>query len=372
MSIEGSADPGFERVADVFARTLTEQAAGGGGACCVYLGERKVVDLWGGLADPSAGRAWAEDTLVLVFSATKGVTAICAHLLVERGVLELDVPVTRYWPEFARGGKETVTVRHLLAHQAGLPVIEAPLGPADLLAWTPPVDALARQEPLWPPGSRHGYHAMTFGWLVGEVVRRASGRSVGELLADALARPLGLDVWIGLPPAEDHRVARLLAPREPVAAATATPLLERAMNPSKPPLNFNKPAVRAAQLPGANAIATARALAKLYAAVIGSPGVEQVISPRTLHAAIAEQTCGPDLVSGLESRFGSGFMLPSAAFPMSGPRAFGHPGAGGSLAFADLDRHLAFAYVTNQMRSGMTEDPRCSALVEALLSCLGR
>jgi CubicO group peptidase (beta-lactamase class C family) len=257
--------------------------------------------------------------------------------------------------------------------------------PEEAYAWDPAVEQLAGQAPLWEPGTTHGYHAVTYGWLVGEVIRRASGRSVGRYLAEEIAGPLGAEVWIGLPAAEEGRVARLLPPaptrpsREELAAlsaeqierlrALADPdsLLQRALNPTDPPLSFNRPEVHAAELPGANGIATARGLATLYAATIG-----ELLRPETVAAATVEQSNGPDTVLGLDTRFGSGFFLPSPFSPMLGPGSFGHSGAGGSLAFADPDRGVAFAYVMNQMRQELSGDPRPRGLVSALAAAIDR
>jgi CubicO group peptidase (beta-lactamase class C family) len=316
------------------------------------------------------------------------VTAICAHHLAERGQLDLDAPVASYWPEFAAAGKEAVTVRHLLSHRAGLPTVDKPLTPEEAYAWEPAVEALAAQAPLWEPGTRHGYHAVTYGWLVGEVIRRATGRSVGRYLAEEIAGPLGLDLWIGLPASEEHRVSRLLPPepvhvsREVLAGLTpdqierlralADPgsLMQRALNPTDPPFSFNRPELHRAELPAANGIATARSLARIYAATIGEVDGVRLLRPDTVEAATAEQSSGPDEVLVLDTRFGSGFFLPSPFSPMMGPRSFGHSGAGGSLAFADPGSGVGFGYVMNQMQQGLASDPRPAALVSALAAAI--
>ena len=385
--IHGQVEPGFEPVRDAFAANFSEHGDVGA-ACSVYVDGRKVVDLWGGVADAKNGRAWDEDTLTLVYSTTKGVTAICAHRLAQEGALDLDAPVRSYWPEFAAAGKEEVTVRHLLSHRAGLPTLDPPLTPEEAYAWGPAVDALAKQPPLWEPGTRHGYHAVTYGWLVGEVLRRVTGRSVGRYLAEEMAGPLGLDLWIGLPASEEHRVSRLLPPgpvrvsREELAAmppeqlerlrAMADPgsLMQRALNPTAPPFSFNRPELHAAELPAANGIATARSLARLYAATIGKVDGIRLLTDQMVAAATAEQSAGLDEVLAVNTRFGSGFFLPSAFSPLMGPRSFGHAGAGGSLAFADPDAGVGFAYVMNQMQQGLSADPRPAALVSALRTAL--
>ena len=387
MNVGGVVESGFEAVQEAFAANFRERGEAGA-ACCVYVGGRKVVDIWGGVADHKTGREWSENTAVLVYSTTKGVTAICAHHLAEAGGLDLDAPVVQYWPEFGAEGKESTTVRHLLAHRAGLPTLEPKLTPEEALAWHPAVEQLARQTPLWEPGTQHGYHAVTYGWLVGEVIRRATGRSVGGYLAEEIAGPLGLDLWIGLPASEQDRVARLrpAAPvrlsRDELAAipkaeldrlmlmADPGSLLMRALNPTDPPFSFNSSGLRAAELPGANGISTARSLARLYAATIGPVDGIRLLSSDTVASATVEQSSGPDAVLGLATRFGSGFFLPSTFSPLMGPRSFGHAGAGGSLACADPDTGVAFAYVMNQMQQSISGDPRPATLVAALTETL--
>jgi CubicO group peptidase (beta-lactamase class C family) len=223
VSVEGTVAAGFEGVRDAFAQNFAEYDEVGA-ACAVYVGGCKVVDLWGGIADVRSARPYTDDTLQLVFSTTKGLTALCANLLVQRGELDLDAPVARYWPEFGQAGKGEVTVRSLLCHKAGLPYVEADLTLGEALAWDPVVEALAGQAPVWPPGTAHGYHAVTYGWLVGEVIRRVTGRSVGTFFAEEVAGPLGLDLWIGLPHEQRARVAPLairgLQDRPPSGAGT--------------------------------------------------------------------------------------------------------------------------------------------------------
>ncbi len=383
MRAEGTVAARFEGVREAFEANFTERGDVGA-ACSVYLDGRSVVDLWGGVADAQTGREWEAGTLTLVYSTTKGVTAICAHHAAERGRLDLDAPVVGYWPQFVAAGKEAVTVRHLLSHRAGLPTLEPRLPIEQALAWTPAVRSLAAQAPLWEPGRRHGYHAVTFGWLVGEVLRRATGLTPGRYLAQELAGPLGLDLWIGLPAEQEGRVSRLLPPgppqisRDELAAmppeqverlrAMADPgsLMQRALNPTDPPFSFNRPELHAAELPAANGIGTARALARLYAATIGEVDGIRILAPETIESATIERSAGPDEVLALDTRFGSGFLLPSPFSPLMGPRSFGHAGAGGSLALADPDAGIAFAYVMNQMQQGLAADPRPAALVAAV------
>ncbi len=387
MAVHGEVAGGYEAVADAFRENFVSRGEVGA-AFCLYVAGRKVVDVWGGLADRGRQIPWQDDTLTLVFSTTKGATAICAHILAERGELDLDAPVGEYWPQFATAGKQSTTVRHLLSHRAGLPTLDTAMTPEEALAWDPPVEALGAQSPAWEPGNRHGYHAVTFGWLVGEVIRRVSGRSPGRFLAEEVSGPLGLDLWVGLPEAEESRVSKLIpapvvAP-DPSYLASIPPaqaerframtspssLTVRALNPTTPPFSFNSRAVHAGELPAANGIATARSLAKMYAATIGEVDGCRLLSDSTVAQATAVCSEGPDDVLIVDTRFGSGFMLPTAASPLLGSSSFGHSGAGGSLAFADREAGVGFAYVMNQMQQNLAGDPRPAALVEAVRACL--
>ncbi len=386
-TVNGDVAGGYEAVSDAFRENFASRGEVGA-AFCLYVDGVKVVDIWGGLADRGRQIPWQDDTLTLVFSTTKGATAMCAHILAERGELDLDAPVAEYWPQFAAAGKHNVTVRHLLAHRAGLPALDTAMTPEEALAWDPPVEALGAQSPAWEPGSRHGYHAVTFGWLVGEVIRRVSGRSPGRFLAEEVSGPLGLDLWVGLPEAEEARVSKLIpapvvapdpsylasippAQAERLRAMTSpSSLTMRALNPTTPPLSFNSRAVHASELPAANGIATARSLAKMYAATVGEVDGCRLLSDSTVAQATAVRSEGPDDVLIVDTRFGSGFMLPTAASPLLGSSSFGHSGAGGSLAFADPEAGVGFAYVMNQMQQNLAGDPRPAALVEAVRACL--
>jgi CubicO group peptidase (beta-lactamase class C family) len=389
MPYEGDVAPGFERVADAFGGNF-ERNGDVGAAVCVYQHGRKVVDLRGGLADPATGRRWAPDTLQLVYSATKAATTTCAHLLAQRGELDLDQPAARYWPEFTAEGKADIPVRWLLSHRAGLPVIDHPIPLAALLAWDPMATALAAQRPAWEPGTAHGYHGRTFGWLVGEVIRRVSGRSVGAFFAEEIAVPAGLDFFIGIPPAERARVSRMIIDDPPgpevadipldqipeqfrglVAAFTdPTSLLNRAFALSVPDIDFNDPEVQAAEIPSSNGICTADGLARLYAGLIGEVDGVRILDAATITAAVAEQAAGTDRVLLVPSRYASGFMLPTQEAPLGGPSSFGHPGRGGSLGFADPESGIAFGYVVNHIRQDLN-DTRAATLVAAVQACLG-
>jgi len=355
-----------------------------GGAVAIQQEGRMVVDLWAGHADAARSRPWERDTLVNVFSTTKGMTALCAHRLADRGELDLDAPASRYWPAFAQAGKGTLSVRALLNHSAGLPAIRRPLPPNALFEWEAPTDALASQEPWWEPGTRHGYHALTFGWLVGELVRRVSGRSVGRFFQEEIAGPLEADVHIGTGPTLDARVAEVV-PAPPPEPGEVNPLLEllknptsvaaRAfLNPALPPDVVNTTQWRRAEIPAANGHATARGLAQVYGAV-ASPehAATEVLSAEGIERSGVEERSGPDLILFDQFvRYGPGFMLGTPDEPLGpNPGAFGHSGAGGSLAFADPAAKLGFAYVMNQMQLGRyLIGPRANALVETLYTCL--
>ncbi len=384
VTIDGSVDDGFGPVADAFRANFAD---GGeiGAACCLYVDGRPVVDLWGGVADTTTGTAWSSDTLALVFSTTKGAAAICVAMLAERGRLDYDEPVATYWPAFGAAGKEAITVGQLMSHQAGLSYAEPALDIEAILAVGPVVEALAAQAPLWEPGTAHGYHALTYGWLAGEVVRQVDGRSIGRFLAEEVAAPLGLDFWIGLPAEEEHRVARLLAAPRPegeeleLMMKIAGPGTEggRALTMSGAlliggdDLPWNSREVHATEMPAANGIASARSIARLYAATVGEVDGIRLLSEDTVEAVRTERVQGPDRSLVLPTRFGYGFMLDDEHLPMYGSGSFGHYGAGGSLGMADPEAGIGFGYAMNQMGGGIAGDPRAVRLFEAARTCIG-
>ncbi|NSC22192.1 beta-lactamase family protein [Streptomyces albus subsp. chlorinus] len=392
VAVHGTVAEGYEPVRDAFVRNFAERGEKGA-AVAVHRDGRAVVDLWGGTTDPADPQAppWSRETAVVVRSATKGLAAAVPHLLHQRGQLDLDAPVGSYWPEFKTAGKERLLVRHLLAHRAGLPVPAAPLTPAEALHPGNGPRVLAAQAPEWEPGTAHGYHAHTFGWLLAELVVRASGgRSLGRWFADEIAGPLGLDVWIGLPDevAASGRVARVAElpapeavpgalrtrPKRSVTDAYADPrsLTRRAFDAITPRPDENDPAYRAAELPAANGIATARSLSAFYAALLGPlEGRRRLFTPATLTQARSLESDGPDRVLVINTRFGLGYMLHGSACPMLGPGSFGHPGRGGSLGFADPETGTSFGYVTNTLHRSVTSDPRPQSLVRALRAAVG-
>ena len=374
LSIGGYVGPGFESIRTAFIANF-EEGLEVGASCAVYLDGVKVVDIWGGIVSPTNGQIWAEETIAPVNSVTKGATALCIALLVEEGLLDPLLPVRFYWPEFAAAGKEEVTIRELLSHQAGLPIVEGHLEFDDIFESAQLAAMLSTQAPIWPRGTIHGYHAFTFGALADALVRRITGRTVGRFLSDEIARPLGLDLYIGLPESEISRVAPLIDPlpqtRNQIAAAILDPeertavlnlvddlgdpssLISRAstFNGALPGIGSGRkdPRFLTKELPSSNAVTNARSLAAMYAASIGTFNGFRLLSDETLDVVTSEAANGPDAVLHFPTRFGVGFQLPLNNLPMLGPNSFGHPGAGGALGFADRKFGLGFGYVQNQL-----------------------
>ncbi|MGV9251794.1 serine hydrolase domain-containing protein [Streptomyces sp. NPDC003697] len=394
VSVHGTVAGGFEPVREAFARNFAVLGERGA-AVAVYRDGHRVVDLWGGARDMDGTAAggtstpapWERGTAQIVRSATKGVAAAVVLLLHQRGELDLDAPVGAYWPEYKTAGKEQTLVRDLLAHRAGVPVLDRPLTPEQALDPVLGAEAVAAQAPAWEPGTDHGYHAQTFSWLTDGLVRRVTGRTIGEWIEREIAGPLGADLWVGLPEGEARRAGRVgrleaaptapgglrTRPKRSVAQAYADPesLTRRAFGAISPLPDENDPAYRAAALPASNGIATADGLARFYASLIGDvDGGRRLFTPRTMELARAEQAAGPDRVLVVHTRFGLGSMLHGSASPFLGDGSFGHPGRGGALGFADPESGIAFGYVTNGFRAGVTADPRAQALVRAVRTAL--
>jgi CubicO group peptidase (beta-lactamase class C family) len=371
MHLHGHCATGFEGVRAALAEILASGVEVGV-ALAVHVGRDAVIDLWGGHTDAARTAPWRRDTIVNLYSVGKGVTAVCVLRLVEAGLLDLDAPVARYWPEFAQAGKAEILVRHLLTHQAALPAIARPLPPDAWRHWDVMTAALAAQAPWWEPGTAHGYHVNTQGFLLGEVLRRVTGKTLGAYLRETLAGPAGLDFVVGFGPALDARCADVLpAPPSPetealrrmlaVDPATLDGLGLMRVNAYRNPASLsgtdvvNTRAWRAAEVPSTNGHGNARGVARLYSALAGDGTVDgvRVLSPGTVARALAEQVHGHDLVLERPTRFGLGFQLTMAERPLGpSPRAFGHFGAGGSLGFADPDARVAFAYAMNRGRGG--------------------
>jgi CubicO group peptidase (beta-lactamase class C family) len=407
---QGYADPGWGAVVDAFQRNFDHHDELGA-ACCVYVNGRPVVDIWAGTADGRNGYPWGENTVALVFSTTKGPTAICAHLLAERGVLSLDAPVAEYWPEFRAEGKDDLRVRWLLSHQAGLPVIDGPLTLREACAWEPVTRALEKQRPLWEPGTKQSYHAVTYGFLVGEVVRRVTGMTLGELFSDEIAVPLGLSAWIGLPEEIEPRVAHLEPDPTPLGAVIDAMLAEvpdsipipkgakqqlKAMWTDPKSVDaraaelggafsdglltedggHNSRIVRGSEHPASGMVCDARSLARMYAATIGSVDGVRLLNPATVKEACvvpASTPYGvpPELQSFVADAFPAalslGFMRPTRRWPMLGGQSFGHAGFGGSIGFADPATGVGFGYVMNRLApNGLTANNLAAAVAKCI------
>jgi CubicO group peptidase (beta-lactamase class C family) len=376
VSVEGDCAPRFAAVRDAFAANFATGREVGASFAASVDG-RLVVDLWAGHADAARTRPWERDTILNVWSVTKAMTALCAHVLVDRGLLDVDAPVAEYWPEFAQAGKGAIPVRQLLAHQAGLAAIRAPL-PADAFYdWSCMTGALAAEAPWWEPGTASGYHALTFGFLVGELVRRITGRTLGTFLRDEVTGPLGADFHIGLPEREDGRVAEMIPPTAAEAAAAGPQaqidpesMLGKLMrNPLVTPPMANLPAWRRAEVPAANGHGNARSVVRVLSALAcgGALDGERIIGAETIARAIEPQWSGRDLVLNIPMCWALGFMRSSEVLSLGpNPRAFGHGGWGGSLGIADPDGRVAWAYVMNKMTPGTTGDSRTAAMLAAL------
>ncbi|MGH9114103.1 MAG: serine hydrolase domain-containing protein [Acidimicrobiales bacterium] len=383
--MNGRVARGFEPVRDAFAANWAQHDEVGA-SLCIYKDGRPMVDLHGGWIDRSRIAPYPDDALQVVYSATKGITAMAAAALVDDGRLDLDAPVATYWPEFAGGDKAAVTVRDVLCHRAGLPAVDTPLTTAQVLAVEPVLRALERQEPLWRVGDGHGYHAFTFGWILGEIVRRITGGCIGDYVREALATPLGVEFWIGLPEALEPRVVPLLPPPAPTTDDEVRFLLrvggpgtlgQRALtldgaltvaDPDGTP--FNTRAYHASSMPAGNGISNARSMARLYAACIGDVDGARLFGPATLTEFSRVHAHGPDRVLSMQTRFGLGFGRECELFHFGSDTAIGHYGAGGSAAFADPATGLAFAYTMNYMGSWLGHDRRVTALVSAAARCI--
>ena len=392
-TITGLVEPGFEPVREEFANNF-EQGREIGAAFCAHVEGRKVVDLYGGSFDSSGTRPYGPDTLQLVFSTTKGATAVCANLLAQRGLLDMDAPVSTYWPEFAQAGKGSMPVRFLLCHQAGVPAIDRRLSPDELQAWTPVAEALAEQTPFWEPGTAHGYHALSYGYLVGEVLRRITGRSLGTYFAEEVAAPLGLEFFIGLPEDYEDRVSPVIGANFEGGLAGdnadggapsgfAATLVARSLNLGGAIRDrdwMNQRAWHAAEIPAGNGITNATSLSRMYAAVIGAVDggpPEPLLTPAQVELARTPLTSGTDQVFAsvgfkLEQKIGLGFWRSSPVTLFGGDGSFGHGGAGGSYGFADPEHGLAVGYVMNKMAmEEFTGDSRSHGLISALYEAIG-
>ncbi|WP_426245413.1 serine hydrolase domain-containing protein [Pseudomonas sp. TWR3-1-1] len=381
MQIQGFHDLKFEAVREAFADLFNDPQERGA-ALCIQIGGDTVVDLWAGTADKDGEHAWHTDTIANLFSCTKTFTAVTALQLVEEGKLALDAPVAKYWPEFAAAGKASITLRQLLSHRAGLPALRELLPPEALYEWQTMVDALAAEAPWWTPGEGHGYAAITYGWLVGELIRRADGRSPGQSIMARTAQPLGLDFHIGLADDQFYRVAHIARSKGTQGDASAQRLLMAMMkepasmstraftNPPSIMTSTNKPQWRRMEQPAANGHGNARSLAGFYCGLLDG----RLLGPEMFAELTREHSVGEDKTLRTQTRFGLGCMLDqpqvgNATYGLSA-KAFGHPGAGGSIGFADPQREVAFGFVTNTLGPYVLMDPRAQKLVQVLATCL--
>ncbi|OHC99734.1 MAG: serine hydrolase [Sphingopyxis sp. RIFCSPHIGHO2_01_FULL_65_24] len=335
---------------------------------CATIEGETVVDLWGGHADAAKTRPWQADTIVNVYSTTKTMTALTALLLADRGDLDFAAPVARYWPEFAANGKDGVTVAHLMSHSAGLSGWEAPITTEDFYDWDKVTSLLVAQAPWWQPGSAPGYHAITQGYLVGEVVRRITGKSLGTVFREEIAEPLGADFHIGLPASEDHRVADLIPPPEMTIDFTGDVHRKTLVNPGIDVSATRTRAWRGAEIPAAGGTGNARSVAEIHA-LLANGGVakgKRLLSEAGCRKALELQIAGTDMILGVPIRYGMGFGLPSELVPLPNPNTIFWGGYGGSLIIIDMDARATFSYVMNRMEVGLTGDPRSFALIGAM------
>lgn len=388
--IAGQVGRGFEAVCEAFGRGHPPEV--GGAQLCVYLHGQPVLDIWTG-RDVVNDRPYDGDTLTVLMSCTKAAVAVCAHKLVERGELDLTTPIARWWPEFAANGKERVTLAHLLSHASGLFGYEVGSGMdgRSALDWERSTGALAAMRPYWPPGSAYLYHFITYGFLIGEVVRRATGKSIGRQFAELVAEPLGLELWIGLPDEQQHRVAPhfLEAGVRQTRADVLKTFADLGLDPADRLIQglaetmeatnelieiMTTPEGRAAEIPAGNGVGNARSLARMYAACIGEVDGVRLLRPETLEAARTPQTDSlsgppplPPAPKADSQRFGLGFELPRRLIPLLGTGSFGHPGAGGRIGFANPDSGFAVGYACNGMLwDGRNPDPRWVGWMSAL------
>ncbi len=375
-TVHGQCHAHFEPVREAFASNFTDGADLGASFAVTVEGEY-VVDLWGGHLDEDHEHEWQQDTIVNVYSTTKTMAAISALVLADRGEIDLYAPVARYWPEFAQNGKSGVEVRHVMSHSAGLSGMDGPLGAADVYDWEKMTTLLARQAPWWPPGTQSGYHAITQGYLIGEVVRRVTGSSIGTFFRREIAEPLGADFHIGLDPRHFHRVGDLIPPPSGATlSGNSDPDSIAARTFRYPPVNALDSRAsqwRRAEIPAANGHGNARSVAQVQSLIAngGSAFGKRILSQAGCDRVFDEQTNGMDLVLGAPIRFGMGYGLTSEAFPLGpNPHTCFWGGWGGSLAIVDADAHVCIAFVMNKMGAGTTGDTRAGKLAMATLQSL--
>jgi CubicO group peptidase (beta-lactamase class C family) len=389
-SIHGYADSRFMEVVEAFAENF-EKHGEVGANCALTIAGAMVVDLWGGRVSPD-GQPWQEDTICMVFSSTKGAMSLCAHLLANRGKLDLDAKVEKYWPEFAVGGKESARVSMTLDHTVGVPHLRGPVAPGDFWDYHLMVDRVAAEPAFWEPGTQQGYHGITMAWTVGELIRRASGRRLGDFFREELALPLGADFFIGLPETDEARVAPMIM-AEPDQAWLETRFIQAALTTKDTPTALfmrdfatfepNSRACRAAEVGSANGMANGRALAKLYAPFANGgmlDGKQFVHSETITRMGRVASATEDDATLKIPARFALGFMkaTDNRALPnvvnsslLMTESAFGHVGAGGSVGLADPECKMSFGYAMNRMGTGVLLNARGQSLLDAVYRSLG-
>jgi len=378
--IDGHVDPRFQQVADAFRENFIAGCETGASLAVIHAG-KTVVDLWGGFSDVAHTRTWERNTLVNIFSTTKMVTALCILLLADRGLIDLDAPLAKYWPEFTSHGKDKIIIRQVLSHTAGLPGFTPRVSFDDLYNWEKIIKLLEAEKPWWKPGTKLGYHTLTYGYLLGEVVRRVTGMTLGLFLHEEITAPLGIDFFIGLPEAEEWRVAEIVPARQgftPLQLALARFLFPTAMkiavNPVLDSKDFNTHTCHAAEIPAGNGIGNARSVAQLGSILAsgGSYNDRQILSRSMVEQALQEQIRGKDAIAFRRpSAWGLGLLLLNKDL-LHGPRSFYATGLGGSVCVMDLERDVTLAYVMNKMAELSEGDSRSIPLVRKLWECLDK
>jgi CubicO group peptidase (beta-lactamase class C family) len=387
-TVTGQCDPKFAQIESEFERNFSDRGESGASVCLSVNGET-MVDLWGGVANRETGTLWERDTVSIVFSCTKAATALCAHILIDRGELDLNALVTDYWPEFGKHGKGTTTVAMMLNHESGLPAFRDPIKPGGFYDWDYMISRLEDEEPFWEPGTRNGYHMVSFGWTVGELVRRVSGKSLGTFFADEVAGPTGADFWIGIPESFDRNIAPMI-PYQPKQDDLFSDFAAKLFTDpaSVQALSFlnnggwsqDAPESYRAEIGGAGGISNARGQVAMYAPLATNDG-SLVSSERLRHMSMVTTATQRDFTLLVPTRFGPGFMksmdnrhlasVKNRQSAILGDRAFGHVGAGGSIGFADPECGLAFSYTMTQMGNGLLLNERGQSLVDAAYLALG-
>jgi len=377
LAIQGRVDKGFERVREAFAANFSrgDDYEEVGAALAVYRAGKPVVDLWAGHKDRARTRPWQRDTLVNVYSTTKGIVAAAVAVLVEEGRLRYDDPVTKHWPEYGQNGKDKTTVAQLLSHQAGLPGFAEPTKVEDLYDWKGRCAALARQKPMWTPGRKTSYHAMTWGYLVGEVARRAGGQSIGQLIAETIAPRVAADFYVGLPASLDTLVAPMLRPRSaPDMSGTQLPpeAIAALVNPQLDGEVCNARAWRAAEIPAANGHGSANGVARVYAAMAnkGQLDNQRLMKGETIMTMTQAQKGHTDALLGFTDNWAMGVTFNPMNMLGPSPKTFGHGGWGGSFGCANVEAQVGIGYVCNQMGAQLVGDPRGAGLCHAIFECL--